>query len=207
MIIEEWDELNLKAVEKQALAIKEFYRKKGYYRCEVNFRLQRPPDKKDVDIEYIIQEGERARVSSIVLAGDKAFPDQQILKRLALKVGGFYEEEKILTAVKGLERFFRKSGYSGARTDFQSRYLPEMNEIEVAVNIEEGEPLGKKVKVEKITFKGEQRHKFKGPQEADAHREELLRGYPGRGYGCNRVSLQKEWLSISKGCGEGCNSQ
>ncbi|MEK6725107.1 MAG: outer membrane protein assembly factor BamA [Deltaproteobacteria bacterium] len=154
LIIEEWDELNLKAVEKQALAIKEFYRKKGYYRCEVNFRLQRPPDKKDVDIEYIIQEGERARVSSIVLAGDKAFPDQQILKRLALKVGGFYEEEKILTAVKGLERFFRKSGYSGARTDFQSRYLPEMNEIEVAVNIEEGEPLGKKVKVEKITFKG-----------------------------------------------------
>lgn len=154
LTIEEWDELNLKAVERQALAIKEFYRKKGYFQCEVNFRLQRPPEKKNVDIEYIIQEGERAPVSSIMLAGNKAFTDQQILKRLALKVGGFYEEEKILAAVKGLERFYRKSGYPGARTDFQAKYLPERNEIEVTVNIEEGEPLGKKVKVEKITFTG-----------------------------------------------------
>lgn len=154
LIIEEWDELNLKAVERQALAIKEFYRKKGYYQGEVSFRVQRPPEKKNVDIEYIIQEGERAPVSSIILAGNKAFPDQQILKRLALKVGAFYDEEKILAAVKGLERFYRKSGYPGARTDFQARYLPERNEIEVTVNIEEGEPLGKKVKVEKITFTG-----------------------------------------------------
>jgi len=154
LTIEEWDELNLKAIERQALAIKEFYRKKGYYQCEVEFRLQRPTDQKNVDIEYIIREGERARVSSIVLAGNKAFPDQQIFKRLALKVGGFYEEERILTAVKGLEKFYRKREYPGARTDFHSKYLPERNEIGVTVNIEEGEPLGKKVKVEKITFKG-----------------------------------------------------
>jgi outer membrane protein insertion porin family len=154
LTIDELDELDLKTVERQALALKEFYRKKGYYQCEVEFRLQRPPDKKNVDIKYIIREGGRASVSSIVLAGNKAFPDQQILKRLALKDGGFYEEERILAAVKDLERFYRKNSYPGARTDFQARYLPERNEIEVAVNIEEGEPLGKKVKVEKITFKG-----------------------------------------------------
>lgn len=154
LTIEVWDELNLKAIERQALAIKEFYRKKGYYQCEVEFRLQRSTDKKNVDIEYILREGERAPVYSIALGGNRAFSDQQILKRLALKVGRFYDEEAVLTAVKSLERFYRKSGYPLARTDFQPRYRLERNEIEVAVNIEEGEPQGKKIKVEKITFKG-----------------------------------------------------
>lgn len=154
LIIEEWGEVNLKLIERQAFAIKEFYRKNGYFKAEVEFRLLRTPGKKKVDIEYNIHEEEPAHVSKLLLAGNKSFSDQRIIKRLALKDGEIYQEDRALTAVKSLESYYRSKGYSGAKADFQSKYVPESNEVHLTVHIYEGEREGKKVKVGKIIFKG-----------------------------------------------------
>lgn len=154
LTIEEWDELNLKLIERQALAVKEFYRKNGYFKTEVGFRLLKTPDKKKVDVEYNILEGEPARVSKLFLAGNKAFSDKRLIKKLALKEGETYQEERILKAVRRLESYYRGKGYSGTKADFQSRYMPEGNEVHLTVNIYEGEREGKKVKVGRIVFKG-----------------------------------------------------
>lgn len=154
LTIEERDEFSLKLVERQAFAINEFYRKNGYFKAEVDFRLLRRPDKKEVNIEYNIREGEPAHASKLFLAGNKAFSDKRLIKKLALKEGERYQEERILTAVKRLESYYRGKGYSGGKADFQSRYLPEENEVHLTVNIYEGEQEGEKVKVGRIVFKG-----------------------------------------------------
>ncbi len=154
LTIEERDEFSLKLIERQAFAINEFYRKNGYFKAEVDFRLLRRPDKKEVNIEYNIREGEPAHTSKLFLAGNKAFSDKRLIKKLALKEGERYQEERILTAVKRLESYYRGKGYSGGKADFQSRYLPEGNEIHLTVNIYEGEREGEKVKVGRIAFKG-----------------------------------------------------
>ncbi|MEK7851188.1 MAG: outer membrane protein assembly factor BamA, partial [Deltaproteobacteria bacterium] len=125
-----------------------------YFKAEVDFRLLRRPDKKEVNIEYNIREGEPAHTSKLFLAGNKAFSDKRLIKKLALKEGERYQEERILTAVKRLESYYRGKGYSGGKADFQSRYLPEGNEIHLTVNIYEGEREGEKVKVGRIAFKG-----------------------------------------------------
>lgn len=154
LTIKEWDELNLKAIEKQALAIKEFYRKNGYFKTEIEFRVLRSLGKKEVDVEYDIREGEHARVSKILFTGNKAFPDERLLKRPALKYGELYKEGRISAAAKSLEGFYRSKGYPDAKVGFQSNYLPESNDVSVTMNIDEGEREEKKIDVGRIVFKG-----------------------------------------------------
>ena len=152
--IEEWDELNLRSIHRQGAAIKDFYRKNGYFQCEVEFRELRAPNERRVGIEYIIKEGEPSPLSIITFSGNKIFSEQQLLKELSLKVGKRYEKDAVAAAVKRLKRFYRQKGYLEAKVDFQPRHIPETNKIDVVFNIQEGELKGKDVQIKKITFKG-----------------------------------------------------
>ncbi len=154
LTISELDEFNLKSIDRQAVAIKDYYRKKGYSQCDVEYQLQRTPGDRKVDIKYVIRERERSSVSQIVFSGNKAFAESELLKRLSIKVRATYDEESVLAAVRRLESFYRKNGYSRARLDFQTSYISERNEIKLAIHVEEGEPEGKKIRVGNITFKG-----------------------------------------------------
>lgn len=152
--IEEWDEFNLRAIQKQGAAIKDFYRKNGYFLCEVEFRELRFPNERRVGIKYIIREGEPSPLSIITFSGNKRFSEQRLLKELSLKVGKRYEEDAVAAAAKRLKRFYRQKGYLEAKADFQPTHIHETNEIYVVFNIHEGELKGKDIRIKKITFKG-----------------------------------------------------
>lgn len=154
LTIAEGDELDIRLIEKQAVAIKEFYLKKGYFQCEAGFRLKRSPGERHVGIEYVILEGKRATVSRIGLSGNEAFSGEQLLKKASLEAGEPYDEERISAGIKMLEGFYKGKGYSGTRIGFKTDYIPDVNEIHLSFNIDEGEREGKEVRVGKITFRG-----------------------------------------------------
>lgn len=153
LTISEFDELNIRAIERQAAAIKEYYRKKGYFQCRVEYRLLGTPGDRKADINFTIVEGEHTHVSRVYFSGNTAFSMAELINRLSVKSGDVYDEERVLAAVRRLESFYRRSGYPGAKADFLTKYLSEKNETEIIVNIEEGEPEGKKIRVGGITFK------------------------------------------------------
>ncbi|MDO8445666.1 MAG: outer membrane protein assembly factor BamA [Deltaproteobacteria bacterium] len=152
--IQEWDEFNLRSIQKQGAAIKDFYRKNGYFLCEVEFRELRFPNERRVGIEYIIREGKPSHLSRITFSGNKRFSEQRLLKELSLKIGKRCEEDAVAAAVKRLKKFYRQKGYLEAKVDFQPTHVHETNEVNVAIIILEGELKGKDTRIKKITFKG-----------------------------------------------------
>jgi outer membrane protein insertion porin family len=156
LTIEEWDELSLDSIRKQGEAVEEFYRKRGYFRCDVEFRLHRSPGKREVDIEYVIEEGDRAPLSQVFFTGNRAFSEKELQEALPFKKGELYEEAAVLKGVKGIKKAYMGMGYSEVRVDFKPNYDPNRNDVTLSININEGEIKGEEVKVriEEVTFKG-----------------------------------------------------
>lgn len=154
LTLSEFDVLSPKAVDRQAMAIKEYYHKKGYYQCELESHLVRTPGDLKVDINYIIREGEPTYIDRVTFSGDKAFSKPELYNRLSIKNGDLFDEERIATAVHNLEAYCRRTGFPKAKIDFQTSYISITNEVELIILIDEGEPEGEKIRVDKIIFRG-----------------------------------------------------
>ncbi len=94
--------LDRAAVAKARHAIDSLYRKRGYYAVQVK-TLELPQDNNQVRLVFEVNEGPRVVVSQVQIEGNRAFPDQDIVKGMVTRPEGFW--------------WFRKGEYSEEKVD------------------------------------------------------------------------------------------
>lgn len=114
------------------VAIKEYYRDRGYFNAVVDTLLIYSADRTSVDIEISVTENARSIVDSLTLKGIEAIPldiVQELQQKALVKPGDPYVKSLIIEEQARILRILHSAGYAKASLDSvgQTRYASTNN--------------------------------------------------------------------------------
>lgn len=83
-------QIDSQQLDRDVVNLRAFYREEGYLDAEVGRRLDFSPDKKTVEVTFIIHEGQRYRVAEARFEGNTVFADAELRARLDMTQGQYY---------------------------------------------------------------------------------------------------------------------
>ena len=117
--------------------IKSLYRREGFFRCRVDYRVEK--EDKEVSITFLIEEGERGKIGRIALVGNEAFDSDTLLKRAGLREGMPYSERALREGLRRIEEFYVENGYLAVKAEkARESFFPTLNAVNIQIRIEEG---------------------------------------------------------------------
>lgn len=121
-------------------AIKDLYFNRGYIKAIIaEPEIKLTADKKGMIIEIQIFEGDQYRVSGIEIAGNKAFSEADIRKKVSLKTGDYFSRETLKKDITALTELYTQNGYAMANVSLDIIPDEKNKEVKVIYKIEEGE--------------------------------------------------------------------
>jgi outer membrane protein insertion porin family len=124
------------------------YFSRGKYAVRVDTKVEEVPGNK-VKIAIDVNEGKRARIRQINIAGNAAFSDEQLIENFELKTPNWlswykqddrYAREALSGDLEKLRSYYMDRGYANfAVTSTQVAIAPEKDDIFVTVNVHEGD--------------------------------------------------------------------
>jgi outer membrane protein insertion porin family len=147
-------------LENTELELKRQYLSRGLYAAEVQTTVT-PLERNRVGINIAVTEGEVAKIRGINVVGNRAFPEDQLLKEFVLRTPGWltwytkhdrYSREKLSADLESLRAFYQNRGYLDfAIESTQVSISPDRRDIFITVNVSEGE----KYTVAKVDLSGQ----------------------------------------------------
>lgn len=165
-------------LEQDTATIRSLLRELGYRDATVRANLGASVDGANLIVTFIVEEGEPTKVSTVEIAGNSAFSDDELTATLQSLVGENFSIQKVRNGQRSLAAYYSSRGYYDASVTYSIDSLPVVDETEpplfrVVYNIQnEGEP----VFVDRILINGNIQTKASAIQKALAIRPgELLR--------------------------------
>ncbi len=123
------------------------YYSRGKYAVKIDTKVVSLPDNR-VRVSITITEGSRAKIRQIDIVGNTAFPEQDILKALALTTPNLtswysssdrYARESLQGDLEKITGYFQDRGYANVRIDsVQVAIGPDKRDIFITVNVTQG---------------------------------------------------------------------
>ena len=115
--------LDTETVERDVVDLRNFYRGKGFLDAEVGWTATDTPDKKKVDITFVIDEGPHYRVRRILFPGATVFAPAELTKDLQLSRGKFYDADTVEIDLKKIRDLYGEIGYIDASAVSSTSYV------------------------------------------------------------------------------------
>ena len=103
-------EYNPRRLDEDVASLQRFYRDRGFFDARVGRRVIFSPDMKDVQIEFLIDEGPRYVVNSIRFEGNKLLSSEQLQKAIGLRPGRIYDSDKVRRAEREIIEAYSRFG-------------------------------------------------------------------------------------------------
>ncbi|MFC1524804.1 outer membrane protein assembly factor BamA [Planctomycetota bacterium] len=121
--------------------LKSFYRSEGWLDVNVfveDLIFNEIRDK--VTIIIHVDEGKRYQIRSIKIAGNKAIESDEVLDKLKVKEGKFYQLKPIMRDLQKVKAMFADLGYVDCRVEPLLVYYPEDGLIDLTYQVDEDKP-------------------------------------------------------------------
>jgi len=124
-----------------AVKIKDLYKKRGFSKIEVDYKLKVYEDKNEVDLEFIINENRPIKILDVEIKGNKVFSKRKIVKLMKTKKNWLFNWSKFNDDVfkddiKRIIDFYKSFGFSDVKVDYRINY--EDRGVILEININEG---------------------------------------------------------------------
>ena len=132
-------------VQKDREAILEFYREKGYYKAEVDYKISADLAHGDAIVLFSIVENQKAKVKKIDFTGNDSIKAKSLLKIMKTKKASLftsgkfnpYEFERDLDRIR---EYYRSNGYLDAKVvKFETVLSDDGKQMFITITISEGE--------------------------------------------------------------------
>jgi len=134
-----------------ALLIADHYFNNGFINVKVGEpKVTLSPDKKYLDVEIEISEGEQFRFGELEFRGETADARRELGDRLKMKPGEIFNRSFLRMDVTTLTDWFADKGYAFANIVPQTRVDQEKRVVDISFDVEKGE----KVYIDTITIRG-----------------------------------------------------
>jgi len=89
----------------------DLYRKKGYLQAVVRSTYTVDAAARQVDVEFLIEEGPKSRIAEVRLSGVSAFKPKKVLKKMENRRKKVYDAAKLPEDLKKIEALYKNEGY------------------------------------------------------------------------------------------------
>ena len=136
-------------IEDDVAAVRTFYLQKGFFDVRVGRKVRFGPDNSEVAVDYLIDEGPRYTVDSVVFEGNKTFDAARLKTGLKLVEGIPYDSELLQRDVRRLVAEYGPTGQIYEQQGNNPEYLQiearpvfgrEPGKLELRYSIREGKP-------------------------------------------------------------------
>jgi len=131
-----------------------YYRGLGFFHARIGFDADDSGEW--VKVTFIIDEGPRFKVNSVSVQGNAKYTSDELLADLKLKEGQYFNQSQLLADVRMLQDKYGSVGHVFADIKPDTRFLEEMDRLDLIYTIKEGDPytVGKI----KVDIKGDYPH-------------------------------------------------
>jgi outer membrane protein insertion porin family len=137
-------------VEEDMGALRKYYQEHGFFDARVGRKLIYSPDNTELQIDFLIDEGQRYVVQRVTFEDNASLSNAQLRKALKLREGMFYDAETSQRDIRQIVNEYSPFGFIYAptgqgdpdylRIEPQTVFLPEPGRIELLYRIREGKP-------------------------------------------------------------------
>ena len=138
--------LNVNKLRGDIEQIENLYKEKGYHRVVVTYDT-RAEGENEVDIDFVVEEGEKVFIKSISFEGNKAYDDDDLADLMKTKKKGFFsfftsagdlDQEVLDQDVAAIAAYYHNHGYIEAKVS-EPKLTYEGEEISIMIKIDEGD--------------------------------------------------------------------
>jgi outer membrane protein insertion porin family len=138
--------LNVYKINSDVEKIKRLYTEKNYHNCKVTYEIT-PLKNNQADIVFVIDEGEKIRIESIVFEGNTHFKDKKLKKTIQTREKGFWsfitssgdlDESELTNDVLRIESLYKNNGFINVKLSDPQIDMGEES-IAIRFKIDEGE--------------------------------------------------------------------
>lgn len=148
------------SVDRAEQELKRQYLSRGMYGVQITTTVT-PIERNRVNVNFVIDEGEVARIKKISFIGNKAYDDKDLQSIISLRTPGWftwynkadqYSKQKLSGDLETLKSFYQNHGYLEMNVDStQISISPDKKDIYITINLTEGE----KYTVSEVRLEGE----------------------------------------------------
>ncbi len=134
------------------LLMRNYYRSEGFLDVRLHLRdIMYSTDRTEMDINIVVEEGERYTVDAITFEGNKLFTLKEIETRTNLRFGSFFRQNDMLEDKSKIEKLYGENGF----LDIKVQPLVTITDVKkTSVNIHYKIQEGTKTYIRKIEIKG-----------------------------------------------------
>lgn len=122
--------------------IEYFYRDNGYLMVKVpKADVIYSDNKKNIDIQFYVQEGQKFTIRSISFAGDNILGDVDLMPYVAIREGQIFSQSLLVKSIQRLKDLWGEKGYIYADINPQTKLDEETQEVDIIFHLERGSKL------------------------------------------------------------------
>ncbi len=138
--------------------IEQHYQNMGFMHAKVYDVIIEPePNSNILNITFALEEGEQYTISDVSVPGNDVLPEEFLRANIPIRPGQFYSREMITNTIKRLELLWGNHGYIFA--NIEPSIQPDDESKTVSVSFVSD--IGKQIKLNKITIKGNKKSRDK----------------------------------------------
>jgi len=135
-------------------SLRSFYLDRGYLRFEIeSTQVSISPDKQDIYITVVIDEGEPYRIDDIQLAGEVSVPTERLFPLIHLQRGETFSRAETTASAERISRLLADEGYAFANVNT----IPDIDESDQTVSVTFFVDPGRRVYVRRVNMEGNTR--------------------------------------------------
>lgn len=173
-----------RTLSRDLITLSRFYQQKGFLDAQVALGdLEYSPDKREMAIEIHVEEGRRFKVGKVSISGNQLFTVEELINRMKLRPGAFYDEEQLLSDQGKIRDLYGDNARIRARISVQKVTAQKEPVIDLVLKVDEG----RRFHVNRVEVRGNEVTK-------DEVIRRQLRLYPGDPF--NLFELRKSYRRL-----------
>lgn len=132
----------LRAPDVIPIRVHEALQERGYYRAEVGrpevTLVSESPTEKIVDVAVRVNAGSVYKLGLLILAGNRAFPADELRAQLPFKPGEVFNTAKVRLGLDNLRKFYADQGYINFTPVPDTQIVDERQAITLKITLDEG---------------------------------------------------------------------
>jgi outer membrane protein insertion porin family len=116
--------------------LRAYYMDRGYLRFEVkSSQAQISPDRKSVDVTFIVSEGAPYTVKSVELTGQLYYPHAKLMSLINIQPGESFSRQKVLDAEKAITKLYGDDGYIFTNVSIRPQVNDSTHQVVILLNV------------------------------------------------------------------------
>jgi outer membrane protein insertion porin family len=116
--------------------LRAYYMDRGYLRFEVkSSQAQISPDRKSVDVTFIVSEGAPYTVKSVELTGQLYYSHAKLMSLINIQPGEVFSRQKVLDAEKAITKLYGDDGYIFTNVSIRPQVNDSTHQVVILLNV------------------------------------------------------------------------